>query len=149
MLLQPLRMSLARFKSPLAVIGVDDTLEQAAKLMRDRHVGSLVVTRAGRPAGVITDRDIVVRAVAEGRDVIREKVGSFVTYDPVTVLVSNGIETVASRMRLHGVRRMPIVDETGAAVGIVTADDLLVLLGGEMASVCGGIEHRADADESR
>ena len=52
-------------------------------------------------------------------------------------------------MRRHGVRRLPVVDEDGMAVGIVTADDLLVLLGGEIAGVCEGIENRADAEDSR
>ena len=52
-------------------------------------------------------------------------------------------------MRRHGVRRLPVVDDEGVAVGIVTADDLLVLLGGEIAAVCEGIENRADAEDSR
>jgi CBS domain-containing protein len=142
-------MSLARFKSPLATVGAEDTVEKAAQLMRERRVGCLVVTRSGRPLGLVTDRDIVIRVVAEGRDARTDKVGDFATYDPITVSVHEGIETVVARMRRHGVRRLPVVDEDGMAVGIVTADDLLVLLGGEIAGVCEGIENRADAEDSR
>ena len=142
-------MSLARFKAPLATCTVEDSVESGARTMRDRHVGCLVVTRHGRPAGIVTDRDLVVRVMAEGRDPSTATLGEFVTYDPITVSVHDGFETAVQRMRLHGVRRLPIVDEDGVAVGIVTADDLLVLLGGEIAAVCQGIENRADAEDSR
>jgi len=142
-------MTLARFKAPLVTAAAEDTVEKAARVMRDRHVGCLIVTRHGSPAGIITDRDLVVRVMAEGRDPSTAKVGEFVTFDPITVSVHDGIETAVERMRRHGVRRLPILDEDGVAVGIVTADDLLVLLGGEIAAVCEGIENRADAEDSR
>jgi CBS domain-containing protein len=128
---------------------VEDSVEKAARTMRDRHVGCVVVTRHGKPAGIVTDRDLVMRVVAEGRDPSTAKLGEFVTYDPVTVYVHEGLETAVERMRVHGVRRLPIIDEDGVAVGIVTADDILVLLGGEIAAVCEGIANRADADDSR
>jgi len=142
-------MSLARFKCPLATIAADQTVVVAARAMRDRGVGSLLVLREGRPIGIVTDRDLVVRAVAEGRDPATAKVGSFTTYDPVTVSVADGIETAISRMRRHGVRRLPVVDEQGVGVGMVTADDLLVLLGGEIAGICEGIETPSDAGDAR
>jgi CBS domain-containing protein len=142
-------MSLARFKAPLAVAAATDTVEHAARIMRDRGVGCLVVTRAGRPSGIVTDRDLVLRVLAEGRDPTTSTLGEFVTYDPITISESEGIESAVARMRRHGVRRLPIVDENGLVVGIVTADDLFVLLGGELAAVCEGIENRADAVESR
>jgi CBS domain-containing protein len=142
-------MTLARFKAPIATAAVEDTVETAARTMRDRHVGCLLITRHGVPSGIVTDRDLVVRVLAEGRDPTTAKVGEFVTYDPVTLSVHDGIETAVQRMRRHGVRRLPIVDETGVAVGMVTADDLLVLLGREIAAVCEGIENRADAEDSR
>jgi CBS domain-containing protein len=142
-------MTLARFKTTLVTASVEDTVEQAARAMSHRHVGCLIVTRQGRPAGVITDRDLVVRVIAEGRDPKTCKVGEFATFDPITISAQDGIETAVERMRRHGVRRLPIVDEAGLAVGIVTADDLLVLLGGQIAGVCEGIENRADSEDSR
>ena len=142
-------VTLARFKASLATATEDDTVATAARTMRDRRVGCLVVTRQGRPAGIVTDRDLVLRVLAEGRDAARVRIGDFVTYDPFTVSDHEGIETCVHRMRSHGVRRLPLVDEAGIAVGIVTADDLLVLLGGEIAGICEGIENRSDAGDSR
>jgi CBS domain-containing protein len=142
-------MSLARFKAPLATTSPDETVEQAARTMRDRGVGCLIVRDGRRLAGIVTDRDLVVRVLAEGINPTSARVGEYVTYGPVTVSIHDGIETVAERMRFHGVRRLPIVDESGEAIGIVTADDLLVLLGKELAGVCETIENRSDAGESR
>src|SRR5262249_48620129 len=109
-LLREPSMSLVRFKSTLATIDPSDTVEKAAREMRDRSVGCLVVTHAGHPVGVVTDRDIVIRAVAEGRAGAHDRIGDFVTYDPVTVSLDEGIETAVARMRKHGVRRLPLVD---------------------------------------
>jgi CBS domain-containing protein len=142
-------MTLSRFNAPLATATVEETVEQAAVIMRDRHVGCLVVTRRGRPAGIVTDRDLVLRVLAEGLDPSTVRLGEFVTFDPITISVRDSIDTAAERMRKHGVRRLPIVDEEGVAVGIVTADDLLMLLGHQIGAVCEAIENRTDADESR
>jgi CBS domain-containing protein len=126
-----------------------DTVEVAAGVMRDGGVGSLVVLRECHPVGILTDRDLVLRVLAEGLDPKSARVGDVVTYDPITVSLDDGIETAVELMRRHGVRRLPVVDPKGNAVGIVTADDLLVLLGGEIAAICEGIENRSDATESR
>jgi CBS domain-containing protein len=117
--------------------------------MRDRKVGCLLVTHDQHPIGIITDRDLVVRVLAEGRDPNTARIADLLSYDPVTVSVDEGIESAASRMREHGIRRLPLVDEEGKVVGIVTSDDLLALLGREVAAVCAGIENPADATESR
>jgi CBS domain-containing protein len=140
--------TLAQFQRPLAVVDAGDTLEQAARAMRDRSVGCLLVTRASKPLGIITDRDLVIRGLAEGADP-RTPVGDLATYGPVTLSVHDRIETAASCMRTHGIRRLPIVDDGGRAVGIVTADDLLVLLGRSLADVCEGIENPSESNESR
>jgi len=142
-------MSLDRFKCKLVTITHDETVEAAARLMRDRSVGSLIIAREGRPVAIVTDRDLVVRVMSEGRDPTRSRVGEFATYDPITVNVGEGIETAIFRMRHHGVRRLPVVDEQGIGVGIVTADDLLVLLGGEISGICEGIETPSDALDSK
>jgi CBS domain-containing protein len=141
-------MSLVRYKTLVVTASPHDTVEQAARMMRDHRVGSLVVKEAGQPTGIVTDRDLVVRVLARGIDPTTATLGRFVTYDPITVSLYDGIETAAERMRTHGVRRLPIVDENGDIVGIVTADDLLILLGGELAAISEGIENRSDADDS-
>jgi CBS domain-containing protein len=141
-------MSLARFKRPLATADANETAERAARKMRDQGVGCLVVTEKGRPLGIVTDRDLVVRLLAEGLDT-SAPVGEFTTYGPLTVSIHDSIETVSACMRTHGVRRLPIVDDDGSVVGIVTADDLLMLLGRGLADVCESIENRSDATDSR
>jgi CBS domain-containing protein len=142
-------MTLARFATRLATATMEDSVQDAARTMRDRRVGCLVITLGGRPAGIVTDRDLVVRVMAEGRDPSTTRIRDFVTYDPITVSVHDGIETAVERMRRHGARRLPLVNEEGVAVGIVTTDDLFVLLGGQIATLSEGIAESADADDSR
>lgn len=142
-------MSLERFKRALVNVDENDTVERAARLMSDQSVGCILVLRKQRPLGLVTDRDLVVRVLARGVDPTGARIGEYVTYDPITVQANEGIETAAHTMRVHGVRRLPIVDEEGKVVGIVTADDLLVLLGEELAGVCACIANRTDATESR
>jgi CBS domain-containing protein len=141
-------MSLRQFVLPLATVDARETVERAACIMRDRGVGCLLVTSEGRPRGIVTDRDLVLRVVAEGIEPAAP-VGEFTTLGPLTVSVNDTMETASIRMRDHGVRRMPIVDEEGKAVGIVTADDLLMALGRQIAEVAGAIENRTDSTESR
>jgi CBS domain-containing protein len=142
-------MSLHRFATEVASVSPEDTVQQAAVTMRERGVGCLVVTEGRRLVGIVTDRDLVARAVAEGVDPSTARVGRFTTYDPITICVNDGIETAAERMRLHGIRRLPIIDQDRNLVGIVTSDDLLVMLGGELAGVCGTLENASDSIDSR
>jgi len=142
-------MSLARFRKPTVLAPEDERVSVVARRLRDERVGCVVVTRDGRPVGLLTDRDIVVRVVAEGRDAERTRVSEIVTYDPFVLAEGDGVDTAAARMREHGIRRLPIVDTRGEVVGIVTADDLLMMLGRQLADVCLGIEEGADSSESR
>jgi len=141
-------MSLRQFVLPLATVDARETVERAACIMRERGVGCLLVISEGRPRGIITDRDLVLRVVAEGIEPAAT-VGEFTTLGPLTVSVNDTMETASIRMRDHGVRRMPIVDEEGKAVGIVTADDLVMAWGRQIVEVAGAIENRTDSTESR
>jgi CBS domain-containing protein len=102
---------------------------EAAKLMRANHVGDLVVVdeRDGlpRPVGLVTDRDIAVSIVAEEVDPATLLVADIMTSPPVTAFEWEDAGCLPSRMRLHGVRRVVIVDDAGELVGIVSLDDLL------------------------
>lgn len=102
----------------------------AARRMRTSHVGDLVVVenRGGRhvPIGIVTDRDIVIAAVAGDPDHINYLLLSDVmTPDLVTAKEEESIETALKKMQEHGIRRLPIVDAIGALVGILTLDDVL------------------------
>jgi CBS domain-containing protein len=102
----------------------------AAKRMRTSHVGDLVVVeiRNGRrvPVGIVTDRDIVIAAVAGDPDHINYLVvGEVMTPDLVTAREEDSIEAALGKMQEHGIRRLPIVDGAGTLVGILTLDDIL------------------------
>jgi CBS domain-containing protein len=111
----------------------EDSLLHAAALMRDEHVGDVVVidelNGARVPVGVLTDRDIVVGVLARnGQYLERLTVGDVLTRPPVTATEREDIHDVVKRMRKAGVRRVPVVDSYGALVGVVAIDDVLELL---------------------
>ena len=110
-----------------------EMIVDAAKRMRTSHVGDLVVieNRNGRhvPIGIVTDRDIVISVVAGDPDHINcLAVGEVMSDELVTAQEQDSIETALKKMREHGVRRLPIVDGTGALLGILTLDDVLQYL---------------------
>jgi CBS domain-containing protein len=142
-------MSLAQFRRPVVQASLSETVASAARKMAEAHVGCLVVLREGEPFGVVTDRDLALRVVAAERDPKGTRIEDVVTFDPVTVCDTDGIETAITRMRSHGVRRLPVVDREGHVVGIVTADDVLTLLGHELGGLCEAFEEGADASDSR
>jgi len=142
-------MSLDRFRRDVQLAAEDDFIPDVARKMRDASVGCVVVARAGRPIGILTDRDIALRVVAEGRDPTITRVSEVVTYDPIVLVVDADISTATALVRTHGIRRIPIVDASGQVVGIVTSDELLVLVGKELSDLCAGIEEGADTTESR
>jgi CBS domain-containing protein len=104
-------------------------LGEAARLMRDHHVGSLVVvdeTGNGRvPVGMLTDRDIVVAVVAKDVDPRTLRVGEVMSGDPITVREQDGVLDALRMMRARGVRRVPVTDAAGALVGVLSLDDVL------------------------
>jgi len=104
-------------------------LAEAARLMRDNHVGSLVVVderNPRKPVGIITDRDIVTKVVAGGVDARTLTIGEVVEGRTLTsVPESEPVITAFRLMRRQGVRRLPVVNAAGELAGIVTFDDLL------------------------
>lgn len=121
----------------------DTTAAAAAKLMRQHHVGSLVVvdeTGRGRrvPAGIVTDRDIMMEITAMGLDPAAITVGDIMDTELVTAREHEGLLETMEIMRYKGVRRLPIVGAEGELIGIVTVDDLLEILAeevGELAKI--------------
>jgi CBS domain-containing protein len=100
-----------------------DSLTDAAAGMRDEDVGSLPVVEGDRVVGIITDRDIVVRAVAEGADSRTGKVGDVSSGDPVTVGPDEDLDDALELMAHHRVRRLPVVED-GRLVGVVAQADV-------------------------
>ena len=97
----------------------------AAGHMRDRNIGDVLVVDDGSVRGIVTDRDIVVRCVADGGDVRQATVGDVCSGDLTTVASDAPIEEAARIMRDNALRRLPVVDG-GKPVGIVTLGDLAV-----------------------
>jgi CBS domain-containing protein len=114
----------------------DESVQGAALLMRKHHVGDIVVVDGAdtvpTPAGIVTDRDIVVSVVALGLDPTGLQVGDIMTDDLLTADEHDDISTTIERMRLRGIRRVPVVGEGGRLIGIVSTDDLLGFLAEEM-----------------
>jgi CBS domain-containing protein len=114
----------------------DTSLSAAARLMREHHVGSLIVVveRAKErvPVGILTDRDIVVAVVAKELDARTLKVGEVMSGGVFAVREQDGLAEVLRAMREHGVRRVPVVTPSGALAGILTIDDLLELVAEEL-----------------
>jgi CBS domain-containing protein len=118
----------------------DTTVADAAKLMRQHHVGSLVVVEdvnGGRrvPVGIVTDRDAVVEVMATGLDPNTITVGDIMVRDLVTARESEGVLETMQIMRYKGVRRLPIVGKSGELIGIVSIDDLLEVLAEELSEL--------------
>ena len=101
------------------------TVFDAARAMRDEDIGVVIVVNHGSIRGVLTDRDVVVRAVAEGRDPKSIKVGEIVSEDVATVTPDEPVDKVVSLMREKAIRRVPVVDG-GRPVGVVSIGDLAV-----------------------
>lgn len=120
----------------VVVVGRGVSVRDAAKLMREHHVGDLVVVDAvgGRnvPAGVITDRDVTIEVVAMGVDPDMIKVSDVMGPELVTVGEGETVYDTIQRMRQRGVRRTPVLDAQGGLLGIVSLADLLEFLAEEM-----------------
>ncbi|GII22242.1 oxidoreductase [Planosporangium mesophilum] len=115
----------------------DTTLAEAARTMREEDIGDIVVAGGDGTAGLVTDRDIVVRAVAEGRDPASTTIGEILTQDLVTVRPEDTVQSAALLMRDYAVRRVLVCDEEQNLVGIVSIGDLAEEIDPE--SVLGGI----------
>lgn len=104
----------------------DDTVQHAAQQMQSQDVGTLVVTgEGGRPEGIVTDRDIVLRCIAEGRAPDETKVRDVMTDDVHTVYEDAEVEAALEMMADREVRRLVVVDNGERVVGIVALDDFL------------------------
>jgi CBS domain-containing protein len=133
-------------RNPITV-RCSDELIKAAQLMREKHVGYLVVVdpevadQSLRPVGVVTDRDIVVSVVAGETDPRALRVGDVMTQQPVTIGAAEPVERALREMRRIGVRRLPVVGQRGELIGVLSLDDVLEVLAGELQNLAGSIRN--------
>jgi CBS domain-containing protein len=140
-------------RDSVTVRGSDEVTE-AARLMRERHVGFLVVVEpdfAGstvRPVGVLTDRDIVISVVAREVNPRTVLVRDIMTPNPVVLNAADPLPTALQEMRRIGVRRMPVVGKLGELLGVLSIDDVLDAHSAELGNLAGAIRNEQRVEKS-
>jgi CBS domain-containing protein len=119
-------------------VGPEESLSKAARLMEQENVGAIVVVKQHRPVGIVTDRDLALAVCLHGaspRDAVQSRMMSPVE----TIRDDQGIYDATQKMMELAVRRLPVVDDDGQLIGLVSLDDLLSLLSRELRNVAEGI----------
>ena len=107
-------------------VRLTSTLQEASRIMKAKDIGDVLVEDAkGQLAGIVTDRDLAIRATAEGADPTTTKVSSVYTKDIATLAPTDTVQDAIQQMRANDVRRLPVV-EGGKAIGIVSLGDISV-----------------------
>jgi CBS domain-containing protein len=105
----------------------ETTLDEAAQAMRDQHIGDVVVTRGPTMTGLVTDRDIVVRAIAEGLPLRTTTIASIASRELIMVEQSATVEDAVQAMRERDIRRLLVCDADRQLVGIISLSDVALL----------------------
>lgn len=120
------------------------SVRQAAAVMREQHVGALAVTdpyEPGRVVGIVTDRDLVVDLLAAGQPVDGQAIGTVCHADLAGVPAGASVQEAVQAMQRGGVRRLLVMGEGDAVVGLVSADDLLEAVAGELDALAGALRN--------
>lgn len=128
-------------------------LNEAARLMREEHVGCLVVTEdtllGSMPLGILSDRDIVTAVVAKDIDARTLRVEDVMSTDLVTVRESESVLDALAAMRRHGVRRLPVIDDRGVLQGLLALDDVVELVGEQVGALAQALVQGGRREASR
>ena len=127
-------------RKEIVCVNLGTNVKEAAKFMEEKNVGSIVVVGGGKPVGIVTDRDILLRVMNRGLDPEKTSVDEVMTRDIVALREDMGLFEALEQVKGEGIRRFPIVDAKGQLKGIMTLDDILYLLGKEMSDVSSIIE---------
>jgi len=134
----------------VATVAASESVADAAALMREEHVGDLIVTEARAnasvPVGILTDRDIVVGVVAKLVDPNAVTVGDTMTRNPLTIREDASLEFSLREMRRYGVRRAPVVRANGDLVGVIAVDDAIQHLAQQLTRIAELIRVEQDAE---
>ena len=115
----------------LATVEPSSTVVDAARLMKEKDVGPIPIVEGGRLVGVLTDRDIAIRVVAEGKDAGSTTVEEIASRDLVTIDPQQTLDEAMRLMADHQVRRLPVCEEDGKLVGILAQADVAIATGDE------------------
>jgi CBS domain-containing protein len=133
-------MSLQKFcERPVITISPEQPIIAACQLLQEKNVGCLIVEEGRKLRGILTDRDITLKVTGEKKDPQRTTVQEVMTPNPAHIAVDKTLHELTSLMHTQHVRRIPIVDKGDNVIGLVTLDDLLILLSEEMADLGEGI----------
>lgn len=133
-------MSLQKFcERPVVTVAPGQSVEAACQLLQEKNVGCLLVTEGDKLSGILTDRDIALKVVGGKKDPQKTTVSDVMTPNPSRIAVTKSLHDLTSLMHTHRVRRVPIVDNDNKVKGMVTLDDLVMLLGQEMADIGQGV----------
>ncbi len=137
-------------KHPVRVVTPETTIRTAAKMMREHHIGALVVvadeSNISKPIGIVTDRDIVVAIVALDLDPDIFLIDDLLDRPLIVAQTEQRIRDGLELMKSKGVRRLPLVDKTGKLMGIITLDDLLNELAQDLKRVSDVIEREISSE---
>lgn len=121
------------------IFKADEPLANAVAEMLKRHIGAIAVVEPEpdrvRPVGIVTDRDVIRGQVSLEKDLSSLTLRDVMTSTPLTVSETSGIAEAIEHMKARGVRRAPVVSDSGDLVGIVSLDDLLPIVSGELAAL--------------
>lgn len=141
-------MLVTRFmRSPVVSLSPRATVAEAARRMRDEGVGTVVILDSGRPVGIVTDRDLVVRVLALKLDPAIVPVSEVMTSDPVFLREDASLEDALAAMKKLTLRRVIVVDTKRKPLGVISIDDVLVHLGLQMKAVADLISHEVIVPE--
>lgn len=138
----------------VASITVDETAQDAAELMRQLHVGTLVVTESDgeipAPVGIITDRDLVIQVMAKGDDPRSVNVIDIMSDELLMAEEGDDVGDTLEAMEDAGVRRVPVVDSDGALIGVLALDDVLRVYARDIEKMAGIVgSQRLQESEAR
>jgi CBS domain-containing protein len=131
-------MSVERLiRRPVRCLPPEASCQDAAKLMQSDEIGSIVVVADGRPAGIVTDRDLVTRVLATGKAPEETSIGSIMSRAPIFLEGDRNIQRAIETMKEFAIRRLIVVDEEGFLEGLVSLDDLLQILARDLQALAG------------
>ncbi len=122
---------------PPVTAAADTTILQAAQLMSRQAVGSLIITEGDRLIGIVTDRDLVIRALARGLP-LDTRIDDIMSMNVIALDAAADVRDAMSAFGHHAVRRLPIIDH-GKVTGLLALDDLVVALAGQFGEVTTGL----------
>ena len=139
-------------KRSVVTCGRETSALELAQMMRDRHVGDVIVVdeQEGRPTpvGIVTDRDLVVQIIAKGVKPELVRAGDMLVGDLVTADETEDVYDAIWPMRSKGIRRLPVVDAQARLLGVVTADDVTAFLAAELTELARIVPRRIKLEEA-